>query len=112
MPLHTQKCAACQTGSPALSRDELADLMPEVSKWQLVVVDTITRITREFHFNNFKEALAFTLSVGELAEVEGHHPEIVTRWGSVRITWWTHAINGLHRNDFICAAKTDKLFQE
>jgi 4a-hydroxytetrahydrobiopterin dehydratase len=62
-----------------------------------------------FTFNDFAGALAFTNRVGALAEAEGHHPAILTEWGKVTVTWWTHAISGLHRNDFIAAAKTDAL---
>jgi 4a-hydroxytetrahydrobiopterin dehydratase len=68
------------------------------------------QLERTFRFPNFREALTFTLQVGELAEAEGHHPVLVTRWGSVTVIWWTHKIRGLHRNDFIMAAKTDALF--
>ena len=72
--------------------------------------DGIPKLARTFRFGNFGEALAFTAAVGELAEQEGHHPRIVTEWGRVAVTWWTHKIRGLHRNDFIMAAKTDQLF--
>ena len=63
-----------------------------------------------FTFGSFAEALAFTDAVGALAEAEGHHPAILTEWGRVTVTWWTHAIKGLHRNDFIMAARTDELY--
>ena len=63
-----------------------------------------------FRFSNFAEALTFTDKVGELAETEGHHPAILTEWGRVTVTWWTHKIRGLHRNDFIMAAKTDQIY--
>lgn len=109
MPLHLHKCEACQAGTPTVTDEEMTNLMQEIPDWQPLVVDRIMRLTREFRFGNFKEALAFTNRVGALAEAEGHHPEIVTEWGAVRVTWWTHAINGLHKNDFICAAKTDDI---
>jgi 4a-hydroxytetrahydrobiopterin dehydratase len=63
-------------------------------------------------YKNFVEALHFTNKVGELAETEGHHPSLLTEWGKVTVTWWTHKINGLHRNDFIMAAKTDELYAQ
>jgi 4a-hydroxytetrahydrobiopterin dehydratase len=66
-------------------------------------------LEREFKFKNFKQALAFANQVAELAEAEFHHPAILLEWGKVTVTWWTHAIKGLHKNDFICAAKTDAL---
>jgi 4a-hydroxytetrahydrobiopterin dehydratase len=67
------------------------------------------RLERTFKFENFAQALSFTNKVGEQAEEEGHHPALLTEWGKVTVTWWTHKIGGLHRNDFIMAAKTDEL---
>jgi 4a-hydroxytetrahydrobiopterin dehydratase len=69
-------------------------------------------LVRTFRFPNFREALAFTDRVGALAEAEGHHPALLTEWGTVTVFWWTHKIHGLHRNDFIMAAKTDALARE
>jgi 4a-hydroxytetrahydrobiopterin dehydratase len=66
-------------------------------------------LERLYTFKNFKQALAFTNKVAQMAEEEFHHPSLLTEWGKVTVTWWTHAIGGLHRNDFICAAKTDQL---
>lgn len=109
MPLRIQPCVACEAGAPQVSDTEIALLMREIPDWQPTAKDTVMMLTKVFHFKNFKQALAFTNLVGDMAEREGHHPEIVTEWGSVRVTWWTHAINGLHKNDFICAAKTDAL---
>ena len=68
------------------------------------------QLERAFKFRTFAQALAFTNKVGEVAELEGHHPALLTEWGKVTVTWWTHKIRGLHKNDFICAAKTDELF--
>jgi 4a-hydroxytetrahydrobiopterin dehydratase len=70
----------------------------------------IQRPERVFRFPNSAEALTFTIRLGELAESENHHPAILTEWGSVTATWWTHSIQGLHRNDFTMAAKTDAVF--
>jgi 4a-hydroxytetrahydrobiopterin dehydratase len=70
----------------------------------------IKRLERTFRFDNFAQALAFTDRVGEQAEEEGHHPALLTEWGKVTVTWWTHKIKGLHQNDFIMAARTDGLF--
>ena len=71
--------------------------------------DGIRRLERVFRLKDFAQALAFTNKVGAIAEAEGHHPALLTQWGSVTVTWWTHKIRGLHRNDFIMAAKTDRL---
>ena len=65
---------------------------------------------RTFKFSNFGDAMSFTQAVGSAADSEGHHPRIITEWGKVRVTWWTHKIRNLHRNDFIMAAKTDGLY--
>jgi 4a-hydroxytetrahydrobiopterin dehydratase len=88
---------------------EVQELRPQVPDWTLVEREGIQRIERVFRFANFAEALAFTNRVGALAEEERHHPAILTEWGRVTVTWWTHKIRGLHRNDFIMAAKADSL---
>lgn len=67
------------------------------------------QLERPFTFRNFKQALAFTNRIGELAEEAGHHPALLTEWGKVTVTWWSHAIKGLHKNDFILAARTDEV---
>lgn len=107
--LTTERCVACRRDSPRVSEAEIAELEREVSGWQLVERDGIARLERIFHFPSFADALAFTNRVGALAEAEGHHPALLTEWGRVTVTWWTHKIRGLHRNDFIMAAKTDVL---
>ena len=104
------KCVACQRGAPTVTDEERRDFHAPVPEWEFVVRDEIPRLERDFVFSNFVDALRFTNAVGAAAEEEGHHPALLTEWGSVRVTWWTHKIRGLHRNDFIMAAKTDKLF--
>ncbi|MBF6590421.1 MAG: 4a-hydroxytetrahydrobiopterin dehydratase [Ktedonobacterales bacterium] len=101
------KCTVCRGGDPSLSDQEIAELRPQVPDWQITERAGMKTLERVFRFANFAQALAFTNSVGALAEAEGHHPAILTEWGRVTVTWWTHAIGGLHRNDFILAAKTD-----
>lgn len=105
--LKQQKCEACSADAPKVSDDELAELMREIPEWTPVARDGVMQLEREFKFKNFKQALAFTNRVGDIAEAEFHHPTLVTEWGKVTVTWWTHAINGLHKNDFIMAARTD-----
>ena len=102
------KCTACRGNEPMLTDAEIAGLRPQVSGWEVVQREGIKRLERVFGFRNFAQALAFTNRVGEQAEQEGHHPALLTEWGKVTVTWWTHAIGGLHRNDFIMAAKTDE----
>ncbi len=104
------KCEACQRGAPTVTVEESRELHAQVPEWALVVRDEIQRLERDFRFPNFADALRFTNVVGALAEEEGHHPALLTEWGTVTVTWWTHKIRGLHRNDFIMAAKTDPLF--
>jgi 4a-hydroxytetrahydrobiopterin dehydratase len=91
---------------------EAAELKRQIPDWQLVERDGISRLERTFEFPTFTDALAFTNRVGALAEEEGHHPALLTEWGRVTVSWWTHKIRGLHRNDFIMAAKTDALAAE
>ena len=107
--LSEMKCTACRGGEPTLTEAEIAELRPQVPDWQLVEREGIKRLERVFGFRNFAEALAFTNAVGGLAEEEGHHPALLTEWGKVTVTWWTHKIGGLHQNDFIMAARTDEL---
>ena len=109
--LRQERCVACRRDSPRVTDEEIAQLHPLVSEWSLAQEDDIKRLHREFRFPDFKHALAFTAAVGELAEEEGHHPRLVTEWGKVAVDWWTHKIRGLHRNDFIMAAKTDQVFE-
>ena len=107
--LAQQRCVACRRDAPTVTDEEIADLKPQIPDWQLVEVDGVKRLMREFRFVDFAQALAFTDAVGEIAEEEGHHPALLTEWGRVTVSWWTHKIRGLHRNDFIMAAKTDAL---
>jgi 4a-hydroxytetrahydrobiopterin dehydratase len=110
--LTQEKCEACRADAPQVSDDELAELIRAIPDWNIEVRDGIMQLEKSFGFKNFADALAFTNRVGELAESEGHHPALMTEWGKTTITWWSHKIKGLHRNDFIMAAKTDQLYQE
>ena len=103
------KCVACRGGDPSLSDAEIADLMPHLSQWQIKEVDGVKRLERVFKLKNYAQALEFTNKIGAIAEAEDHHPLIVVEWGRVTVQWWTHVVKGLHKNDFIMAAKTDKL---
>ena len=104
------KCVPCRGDEPRVNEAELAEFLPQVPEWKIVEREGIQRLERVFKFKNFVQALTFTNKVGELAEAEGHHPAILTEWGKVTVTWWTHKIRGLHRNDFVMAAKTDRLY--
>ena len=81
--------------------------MEQVPGWKVFEESGIKKLARQYRFKNFVDALAFTNRVGEMAEKQDHHPALLTEWGKVRVTWWTHAAGGLHRNDFVMASKTD-----
>jgi 4a-hydroxytetrahydrobiopterin dehydratase len=105
--LADRKCIPCKGDTPSLAGDDIKSLLAKLdSGWQ--VVDD-HHLKKEFRFRNFRQALAFTNVIGELADDQGHHPDIHLAWGIVGIKIWTHAINGLSDNDFILAAKIDKL---
>jgi 4a-hydroxytetrahydrobiopterin dehydratase len=108
--LGEQRCVACRRDAPRVTDEEVAELRPQVSGWELAEIDGIERLRRVFTFDDFAQALEFTNAVGAIAEEEGHHPALLTEWGRVTVSWWTHKIRGLHRNDFIMAAKTDELY--
>ena len=104
----TQKtCEPCEKGTPPLKQEEIDALLPSLHEdWHVI---DLHHLERAFHFSNFKQALDFTIQVGQIAEQEGHHPDIVLSWGKVQVTLWTHKIKGLSSNDFILAAKIDML---
>jgi len=108
--LAEKQCTACQAGAPLLRGEALTTALLQVPEWQCVTLNNQEQINREFIFKNFAQALVFTQKVANLAEHENHHPAILTEWGKVTVSWWTHEIGGLHENDLICAAKTDQLF--
>lgn len=107
--LHELKCEACSGRDPPLEDREISELHPNVPDWELALVDGIRVLRRVYKFKDFAEALSFTNKVGALAEAQGHHPALLTEWGQVTVMWWTHKIAGLHKNDFVMAAKTDQL---
>ena len=106
-----EKCIACRRDAPRITELEATQLRPQIPEWDLISPDGVPRLERIFRLKDFSEALAFTVKVGELAEAEGHHPALLTEWGRVTVSWWTHKTRGLHRNDFIMARKTNLLFE-
>ena len=105
-----KQCVACKGGVPPLKGDALARRAGELGGgWQVVAEH---RLEKEYPFRDFLEALAFTNKVGALAEAQGHHPDIYLAWGKVKLTVWTHKINGLTESDFVLAAKADKLLAQ
>ena len=110
--LTEMKCVACNRDSPTVTDEEVSDLQPMIPGWELLKVNEVNRLENSYKFNNFVDAMAFSIQIGIISEEEGHHPAILTEWGRVKISWWTHKIKGLHKNDFIMAAKTDQLYSD
>lgn len=110
--LSQQKCIPCRGGDPSLTESEIAELLPQVPEWQPVEQDGILRLQRIFKFKNYAQAVEFTNKVAAIAEEQDHHPLIILEWGKVTVQWWTHVVKGLHKNDFIMAAKTDEVFEK
>lgn len=104
------RCEACSANAIALTVREQQQLLSELDGWSLIHCDGVAQLEKVYRFKNFKQAWAFSNQIAELAEQEFHHPAIVLEWGKVTVTWWSHSIKGLHKNDFICAAKSDCLF--
>jgi 4a-hydroxytetrahydrobiopterin dehydratase len=103
--------AVSPKGAEPLGENQIKEYQGQVQDWNVTEVDGEKRLRKTFTFKNFKQALDFTNQVGGIAEEEDHHPAITTEWGKVTVDWWTHAVNGLHKNDFILAAKTDELYR-
>lgn len=108
--LSHERCIHPQRGTPPLSRQEIDQWMPLLPGWELIEIDGITRLQQTFRFKNYLRLLEFAQQLGTRAEEQDHHPRMIVEWGKITIQWWTHTVNGLHRNDFIMAAVTDKLF--
>lgn len=100
----------CRKGTPALAASDCAEYLRELPQWTCVQENGVTMLQREFGFADFAAALAFTNAVAALAEAANHHPRLITEWGKVAVSWWTHTVNGLHHNDFIMAARCDRVF--
>lgn len=109
--LSEKTCSACRIGAPQVTETELTDALEKLPEWSVIEMDGVKQLTRTYKFKNFVAALEFTNRVGAAAEEYAHHPALLTEWGKVTVNWWTHKIKGLHENDLILAAKTEKLFQ-
>lgn len=108
MSLAEKHCVPCRGGVPALKGESLRQFQDQVKGWQVVEEH---HLEKTYTFPDFRTALAFVNRIGEVAEAEGHHPDLCLGWGRVQVTIWTHTVNGLTESDFILAAKTDELFQ-
>ena len=108
--LAARNCIPCRGGTPPLSEKEARKLLAQVPHWSLE--EGVTRLVRRFEFSDFLQAMQFVNRVAGIAEAEGHHPDIAIHWNKVDLVLWTHSIGGLHANDFIVAAKVDRLLDE
>ena len=106
--LSSQSCEACQIDAPKVPQDQIQILLSEINGW-ILIEEPINKIQKIFSFKSYKDSVDFSNKVASLADDEDHHPQIILEWGKVTVIWWSHKIEGLHKNDFICAAKTDKL---
>jgi len=106
-----QRCEACRADAPRVTEQELAELIKQIPSWAPIIRDEIMMLERTYSFSDYTQAVTFTNQVAEMADHEDHHPALLLEWGKVTVTWWSHKIKGLHKNDFICAAKTDKFYQ-
>ncbi|MDC3152755.1 4a-hydroxytetrahydrobiopterin dehydratase [SAR86 cluster bacterium] len=109
--LINKKCEACRIDAPKVSNEEIPSLMSQIPLWDVIEENNIKKLTCLFKFSDYEQSLVFTNKVATLADEEDHHPKITLEWGKVRVIWWSHKIQGLHQNDFICAAKTDRLYK-
>ena len=108
--LAAKSCVPCRGGIPPLTEPQARELLENTSDWSLE--ERGTRLARRFEFEDFKKAIEFVNRVAEIAEAQGHHPDFAIHWNKVDLVLWTHKIGGLHENDFILAAKIDKLLEE
>lgn len=107
MELTQKSCVPCRGGIPPLAKAEAENLLAQTPGWELL--DEARKIQRKFRFDDFAQAMNFAQKVGEIAEAEGHHPDIALGWGYCDVLFNTHKIKGLHENDFIMAAKVNAL---
>ena len=110
MELSQKTCTPCQGGISPLTLSQAEASLPQAPDWQLL--NSGTRLERRFTFKTFAAALAYINRLGDLAEAEGHHPDITFGWGYASVLFYTHKINGLHENDFIMAAKVNQLYTD
>ena len=107
--LQSKSCEACKIDAPRLTDTEITNLISEINDWDLIQ-EPVKQIKKIFSFPDYQSGVNFLNAVATMADQEDHHPELVLEWGKVTVIWWSHKIKGLHKNDFICASKTDNLY--
>jgi 4a-hydroxytetrahydrobiopterin dehydratase len=103
-------CTACMADAPKATLAQIQEAFAQLPEWKIIQVEGVDQLQRVYKLKNFAEAMTLTQAIGELAEEYNHHPALLTEWGKVTVIWWTHKIKGLHENDLIMAAKTEKIF--
>jgi len=107
--LSQELCEPCSKGAPRAAANEQAQWLKDLDEWEIVDKKGVLQLLKVYDFDNFVAAMEFGNKIGDLAEANGHHPALLVEWGRVTVRWWTHKIKGLHKNDFVMAAKTDSL---
>lgn len=108
--LSNHQCVATPKDAAKLNDAEIAQLRPQIPDWVIETNKGILQLENTFSFGNFTEAMAFANKITDIAEANDHHPALLVQYGSVKVSWWSHSIGGLHLNDFVLAAKTDKAY--
>ncbi|MBL1261816.1 MAG: 4a-hydroxytetrahydrobiopterin dehydratase [Thiotrichaceae bacterium] len=103
-------CGACRADAPQVTSQQCDELLAQLPQWQLIEVDGVKQLSRVYVCSNFLDAMAQAEKVAKIAEQENHHPALLVEWGKLTVTWWSHKIKGLHENDFVMAARTERLF--
>ena len=109
--LVSQSCEACRIDAPSLSNAEISELLLDIDDWNLIS-EPVKQLKKVFSFPDYQSSLIFVNAIAAMADHEDHHPLITLEWGKVNILWWSHKIEGLHKNDFICASKTENIYNK
>jgi len=104
------QCQATPRDAARLSPEQIAELLPQVAGWVTHEEEEILQLEKTFKFSDFAQAMAFANQITSIAETNDHHPSLLVQYGSVTVSWWSHSIGGLHLNDFVLAAKTNRAF--
>ena len=107
--LNTMTCEPCRVGGKTVTRTEADEWLGELPGWRLIHERGIDKLECEYRFPGWDGAMAFATRISDLAREQDHHPSMLVEWGRVTLRWWTHKIGGLHRNDFVMAAKSDDI---
>lgn len=110
-PLSEYPCAATPKDAAKLTDQEQGDLAPQIADWHIVINSGVAQLCRVYQVGDFVQAMAFANQISVIAEEGDHHPALLVEWGRIKVSWWSHSIEGLHLNDFVMAAKTDEIYE-